>query len=152
MRALKLALCAICLSLVMGISGPGQAQLGGGGGGTFQLEVCNKYGKLIALALVNRTAPNEDRFVIHGWYGIEPGKCAGGQLPLGNVGLFGFADAGNNQFKTWGGDVQLCVSLGKNFKRVLTPNYRCRRENNEIAVGFGVLQVTDKPEVSITLE
>jgi uncharacterized membrane protein len=155
MRVLKLVLpvigiALIGLSLMLGMPGSSQAQKGGGA--TFKLQVCNKYGKLIALALVNRTAPGENRLVVHGWYGIAANKCIEGDLPQGPLGLFAFADAGNNQLKAWGGDTQICVRVDKNFQRVITPNYRCRRENNETTVGFGVVENVDQPEVSLDLD
>jgi len=143
-----IGLCLISLSLMVGFSGSGKAE----SADTFKLELCNKYGKIIALSLINRSAPNSDKFVVHGWYGIKVNDCVTGDLPRGEVGVFAYADAGNNQVKTWGGDTQICVTIGKNFQRVLTQNYRCRREANELTVGFAILKVTDEPAVSIPLD
>ena len=146
MRALKLVFGVICLSLMLGISG--QAQLGGGNQDTFNLKICNSYGKPILLSLVHRVAPQDQRFVVKGWFVLENG-CAEGELPRGNFGTFAFAPAGDKIEQIWAGDIPICVVATKNFERVLTDNYRCRRENQEVIVRFQGWRVTDEPEIAI---
>lgn len=141
MRAWTFGLAALCLPLMLGVSGPGQAQLGGGGS-TFKLTVCNGYGKPIMLALVHRAAPNDQRFVVKGWFAIEQG-CAEGELPRGNFGTFAFSATGDRVEQVWGGDIPICVNLSKNFERIVTDNYRCRKEAQELVVPFQGWKTTE---------
>lgn len=148
MRALKLAFGALCLSVVMGISGPSQAQFGGGEKQElFKLQLCNKFSAPVRAALVHRAAPGQDRFVVRGWFGVKDGECGEGELPHGPFALFVYSDAAQ---KAWGGNLRLCVNPGANFQNILVPNSRCKQ--GEVLVGFQPFDAPTEPEVSLTIE
>jgi hypothetical protein len=153
MRALTLALSIAGLSLpalLVGMSGPGQAQ-----GPVFKLEVCSGWARPVLLSLVHRAAPNDQKFVVKGWFALErQGQCAGGDLPRGNFATFAFSINNDKVDKIWGGQgdqaVPICVDVSKAFERVLTDNYQCKEENNEVLVPFQLRRVTNEPGVKIT--
>jgi|SRR5262245_44864303 len=153
MRAFKLALSIAGLSLLtllVVISGPSQAQ-----GPTFKLEVCSGWARPVLLSLVHRTAPNEQKFVVKGWFALErQGQCASGELPRGNFATFAFSINQDKVDRVWGGQgdqaVPVCVDVSKAFERVLTDNYQCKEENNEVLVPFQLRRVTNEPGLKIT--
>jgi Protein of unknown function (DUF1036) len=139
-------LVGLCLSLTLAMAKPGDAQLGDGG--TFVLKVCNSYDKPIQLALVHRATPNDQRFVVKGWFGLEPG-CAEADVPRGNFGTFAFAPGADGVEQVWAGDIPICVNLSSNFERIVTENYHCRKEMQEVVVPFQPWRVTDEPSLAI---
>ena len=155
MRALTLALSIAGLSLpalLVGMSGPGQAQ-----GPTFKLEVCSGWPRPVALSLVHRTAPNEQRYVVKGWFGLQQGRCGSVDLPRGNFATFAFSINNGKADKIWAGQgeqaVTICVDLSKDtFERVVTDNYQCKEENKEIEVPFQIWRVTNQPGVKVTFK
>ena len=148
MRALKLAFGAFCLALMLGISGPGQAQFGGGEKkDLFKLQLCNKFTAAVRVSLIHRTAPGENRFVVRGWFGIEQDKCVEGDLPHGPFAIFVYSDSAQ---KAWGGNLRACVNPGANFETILAPNSRCKQ--GEVLVGFAPFDAPTEPEVGIGTE
>jgi len=141
MRALKPALSAAFIVLMMGFSTPSQAQQ------TFTLQLCNKYTAPVKVALVFMPQPRQ--FVSKGWVPIESGKCAGGKLPLGPFAIFGFAGTPPNIEKAWGGDLKLCVNPSADFENVLQPNSRCK--DNEAIAGFQAFDQPTQPTVALEL-
>jgi uncharacterized membrane protein len=144
MRAVTLV--GLCLSLMLAMAGQGNAQPGGDG--TFVLKVCNSYDKPILLALVHRAAPNDERFVVKGWFALEPG-CAEADVPRGNFATFAFAPGADGVEQVWAGDIPICVNLYKNFERIVTESYHCRKEKQEVVVPFQSWRVTDGPGIAI---
>ena len=153
MRALTLALSIAGLSLpalLVGMSGPGQAQ-----GPTFKLELCNAYSRTILVSLVHRASPNDQKYIVEGWYGVESRKCASGDVPRGNFATFALSINGDKVEKIWGGQGNqanaVCVDLSKiEYSRELTENYECKEENGEVLVPFQVWRVTNQPSFKVT--
>ena len=108
------------------------------------------------LSLVHRTAPNEQNFVVKGWFALEQGKCAGGELPRGNFATFAFSLNNDKIDKIWRGEgnnaVAVCVDVSKPFERVVTDNYECKEENNEVLVPFQIWRVTNQPGIKVTFK
>src|SRR6266508_663787 len=152
MRGLTLALSIAGLSLLtlpVVISGPSQAQ-----GPTFKLELCSAFGKPVLLSILHRVAPNDQRYMVKGWFMLEKqGQCASGDLPRGIFGTFAFSRASDTDIKTWGGTgdnlLPICVNVSKPFERILTDNYKCQEENKEFLLPFEGRKVTNEPGVKI---
>lgn len=133
MRALKWALSAACLALGLTFVGPSEAQPG-----TFTLRVCNNTEDPAMLAIIHRLGVNDRRFVVKGWFNLEPGCSDASGFPKGFFYFFAFVP-GKDAY--WGGDRgNTCVSNGGNFERVATPNYSCR--DGEVLVPFAEIHVT----------
>jgi uncharacterized membrane protein len=133
MRALNWALSAFCLALGMTFVDPSEAQ-----SGTFTLRVCNNSEDPAMLAIIHRLGVNDRRFVVKGWFNLEPGCSEASEFPKGYFYFFAFVP-GKEAY--WGGDhPNTCVSNGGNFERVATPNYTCR--DGEVLMPFAEIQVT----------
>jgi len=133
MRALKCTLSAACLALGMMFVGPSEAQPG-----TFTLRVCNNTEDPAMLAIIHRIGVNDRRFVVKGWFSIEPGCNEASEIPKGHFYFFAFVP-GKEAY--WGGDrANTCVSNRGNFERVAMPNYSCR--DGEVLVPFAEIEVT----------
>jgi hypothetical protein len=155
MRVLKFVLSAVGLSvaglsLMVGFSGPSSAQ-----GPTFTLQACSGWPRPVVLALVHRTAPNEQKFVVRGWFGLPPRQCGSLDIPRGNFATFAFSINSGKVDKVWGGQgdkaIPVCVDVSKDeFQRIVTDNYQCKEENGEALVPFQLWRVTNEPGVKIT--
>ena len=133
MRALKWALTAVCLALGIAFAGPSEAQ-----SGTFTLRVCNNTEDTATLAIIHRFGVNDGRFVVKGWFNLEPGCSEASGFPKGFFYFFAFVP-GKEAY--WGGDrPNTCVSNRENFERVATPNYSCRE--GEALMPFAEIHVT----------
>jgi uncharacterized membrane protein len=133
MRALKWAMSAACLVLGPVLVGPSEAQTD-----TFTLRVCNNSEDPAMLAIIHRLGVNDRRFVVKGWFSLEPGCSEASEIPKGYFYFFAFVP-GKEAY--WGGDrANTCVSNGGNFERVATPNYSCR--DGEVLVPFAEIWVT----------
>jgi uncharacterized membrane protein len=132
MRALKWALSAACLALGMTFVGPSAAQPG-----TFTLRVCNNTEDSAMLAIIHRLGADDRRFVVKGWFNLEPGCNEASGIPKGFFYFFAFVP-GKEAY--WGGDrSNTCVGKG-NFERMPTPNYNCK--NGEVLMPFAEIEVT----------
>ena len=133
MRALKWALSAACLAWGLTFAGPGEAQPG-----TFTLRVCINTEDTAMLAIIHRIGVSDRRFVVKGWFSLEPGCNEASGIPRGYFYFFAFVP-GKEAY--WGGDrANTCVSNRGNFERVVMPNYSCR--DGEVLVPFAEIEVT----------
>jgi uncharacterized membrane protein len=133
MRALKWALSVACLALGMTFVGPSEAQ-----SGTFTLRVCNNTEDPAKLAIIHRVGESDPRFVVKGWFNLEPGCNEASGFPKGYFYFFAFVP-GTEAY--WGGDhANTCVSNRGNFERVAMRNYTCR--DGEVLVPFAEIQVS----------
>jgi Protein of unknown function (DUF1036) len=90
------------------------------------------------LAIIHQLGVNDRRFVVKGWFSLEPGCNEASELPKGYFYFFAFVP-GKEAY--WGGDrANTCVSNRGNFERVATPNYTCR--DGEVLMPFAEIQVT----------
>jgi uncharacterized membrane protein len=132
MRALKRGLAVGCLVLACSFVRHSAAQ-----DGTFMLRVCNNSTDTAMLAISHRIGVSDRRFVVKGWFRIEPGCDESSGIPKGYFYFFAFVP-GKEAY--WGGDrSNTCVGKG-NFERMATPNYNCK--NGEVLVPFAELEVT----------
>ena len=133
MRALKCALSAACLALGLTCVDPSEAQPG-----TFTLRVCNNTEDGAMLAIIHRLGVNDRRFVVKGWFNLEPGCSESSEFPKGFFYFFAFVP-GKETY--WGGDhANTCVSNRENFERVAMPNYSCR--DGEVLMPFAEIHVS----------
>ena len=133
MRALKWGLSVACVAFGLFLVGHSAAQEG-----TFTLQVCNNTEDPAMLAIIHRLGENDRRFVVKGWFNLEPGCNEASGFPKGYFYFFAFVP-GKEAY--WGGDrANTCVSKRGNFERVATPNYACR--DGEVLVPFAEIQVS----------
>jgi uncharacterized membrane protein len=133
MQALKWALSAACLASALTLVEPSEAQ-----SGTFTLQVCNNTEDQAMLAIIHRIGVHDRRFVVKGWFNLEPGCHEASGFPKGFFYFFAFVP-GKEAY--WGGDrANTCVSNRGNFERVAMPNYSC--QDGEVLVPFGEIHVT----------
>jgi uncharacterized protein len=80
--------------------------------GYFQFKLCNKLPSAARIAVAHRGSKDSGRFMIRGWYAVDPSVCTVlGEFPKGN--FYFFAEA--HQI-AWGGDHAVCVKE-TNFAR-----------------------------------
>jgi uncharacterized membrane protein len=133
MRALQWGLSLAGVVLGLFFAEPSAAQEG-----TFTLRVCNNSSDTAMLAISHRIGVNDPRFVVKGWFRIEPGCDETSGIPKGYFYFFAFA-SGKEAY--WGGDrANTCVSSKGNFERVANPSYNCKA--GEVLVPFAELEVT----------
>jgi uncharacterized membrane protein len=133
MRALKWGLSVVCAAFGFFVVGHSAAQEG-----TFTLRVCNNSTDQIMLAISHRIGVSDTRFVVKGWFKIEPGCDEASGIPKGYFYFFAFVP-GKEAY--WGGDrPNTCVSGKGNFERIATPNDNCKE--GELLVPFAEIEVT----------
>jgi uncharacterized membrane protein len=133
MQVLKWALSAACLALGLTSVGSSKAEPG-----TFTLRVCNNTEDPAMLAIIHRLGADDRRFVVKGWFNLEPGCSEASEFPKGYFYFFAFVP-GKEAY--WGGDrANTCVSNRGNFERVATPNYSC--PEGEVLMPFAEIHVT----------
>jgi uncharacterized membrane protein len=133
MRALQWGLSVAGVVLGVCLAAPGAAQEG-----TFTLRVCNNSADTAMLAISHRIGVDDGRFVVKGWFRIEPGCGETSGIPKGYFYFFAFVP-GKEAY--WGGDrADTCVSSKGNFERVATPSYNCH--GGEVLVPFAEIEVT----------
>jgi len=134
MRAWRWGVSVACVVLGLSFVGPSTAQEG-----TFTLQVCNNSTDTAMLAISHRIGVNDRRFVVKGWFRIEPGCNEAPGVPKGYFYFFAFVP-GKEAY--WGGDrANTCVSSKGNFERIATPSYTCGRDG-EVLVPFAEIEVT----------
>jgi uncharacterized membrane protein len=132
MRGLKWGLAVCCVVLAFSFVGRSAAQ-----DGTFMLRVCNNSTDTAMLAISHRIGVSDRRFVVKGWFKIEPGCDETSGIPKGYFYFFAFVP-GKEAY--WGGDrSNTCVGKG-NFERMATPSYNCK--NGEVLMPFAEIEVT----------
>jgi len=133
MRALKWGLLAACVGLGGFFVSPSAAQEG-----TFTLQVCNNSTDTVMLAISHRIGVSDRRFVVKGWFKIEPGCDETSGIAKGYFYFFAFVP-GKESY--WGGDrSNTCVSSKGNFERIASPNYNCK--DGELLMPFAEIEIT----------
>lgn len=133
MRGLKWALWGVCAALGCSLVGHSAAQEG-----TFTLRVCNNSMDTAMLAISHRIGVSDRRFVVKGWFKIEPGCDEASGIPKGYFYFFAFVP-GKEAY--WGGDrSNTCVSSKGNFERIATSSYNCK--DGEVLMPFAEIEVT----------
>src|SRR5262249_35603277 len=104
------------------------------GAQTFRFRVCNHSNVTASVAVSHYVSPSDNRFVVEGWWSVDPGNCAWiGAFPLG--GFYYYAEQRNSQRIYWPGtDINLCVRHPGPWERVNTAGYNCR--SDETLRGF----------------
>jgi uncharacterized membrane protein len=120
MRAVKLALFVLCITLAPGLMGSPQAQ----DSDYFTFRVCNNSGAGMFMALVHHLGPADARWQSHGWFTVNVGCQNVATLPKGW--FYFYAERIGDAGTYWGrNDVQVCVVHPGPFNRISPPSVTC---------------------------
>ena len=102
---------------------------------TFNLQFCNNSGGVVQISFAHHVNAQDNRFVVHGWYQLDPGCIQVPDMPRGWFYYFALTQDGSG---FWGGDTNICVGT-KQFEQIITDGYVCKAD--EVIVGFAGAQV-----------
>jgi uncharacterized membrane protein len=87
--------------------------------------ICNQSSIKAAVALTAHQSPNNEAFLIRGWWIFEPGECGNlGYIPNGWA--YFYAEAASGADIVWAGrDQRFCVTYPGPFERIISSSYHC---------------------------
>src|SRR5262249_21248314 len=100
----------------------------------FRFEVCNRSRRAAEVAVSGRKDSSSERYVVEGWWRVEPGTCntIGGRYARGAFYATARALPNRLQGRGWrGNDAKLCVETSGSFERVETPDFSCKEAERE---------------------
>ena len=132
MRAVRLCLSALIYSCAILIIGSADAR-----SQTFLFKVCNNSDVTASVAISSHVSPYDDRFLVKGWWTVEPGECENiGHFPKGW--FYFFAEQRGSGRVHWGGsDLNICIRHPGPWERINRPGYSCG--SNEQLKGFAAI-------------
>lgn len=129
---------------------------GGGDGGGFEVELCNRsrYDPLFS-AIAWYKNPEDDDITIKGWFKLTKGECKTFHARFGGYQKIKFAYYAEWKHgeRIWpaNGDWKLCLEKEKAFERYNSDNYTC--QSREKLVEFDAITVErDQPSRTINLK
>src|SRR5262249_22619566 len=136
MRAARSGLAVFFLALAVWCAGSADARAQ-----TFRFRVCNQSNVTASVAISNRVAAGDSRFVVHGWWSVGAGNCEWlGYFPKGW--FYYYAEAAVTQSVIWeGNDISLCARHPGPWERVNPTGYNCR--SDEVLHAFGAEFIPD---------
>ena len=105
----------------------------------FTFHLCNKSNVDIAVAVSHQMAPDDDRFMVSGWFIVNRGDCQD-LGPYAKGWFYFYGEQHNSGRLYWGSDdIKLCVKYPGPFDRINEANYTCK--GSEKLKGFYSVEI-----------